>query len=559
MKRPELFSIAPALSRREILADALAGGSLVVLTLPLAVAFAMASGMTPASGLAGAVLGCLIVSAFGGGRFQIAGPSATFAVVLYSIGLRYGFPGIQLVSIMAGSLLIVTGLLGLGGLVHFIPYTMVTGYTAGAAVLIALTGVSDILGIERYFLPDHLAGKIGFFINSISSFDPASALVGLGTLVCIILWSKLLPRFPGSLPAIALATLAAAAFGVPVATIGSRYGDFSRIFTPSLPPLPDYQLLHDLIPKALPFALLIAVESLLSGAVADGMTGRKHNANTDLAALGLANIVIPLFGGIPVSISVERTTANIRSGASSPVSGVMNALLLFLITLCCAPLVSLIPIPALAAVLVHLAFRMIDPVSIRSVFRGQKSDAAVMTATFAVTVFLSLTTALGVGFLLSAFFFIKKMIDLASFSAIKTELSEADRDPEESDPNSVASRSIPPGAAVFEISGPLFFGSVQKFSQTLRSSMHGCRAMILRMRNTVYLDDAGIRMLVQLGEDCKKRGILLLISDIHTQPYMLACKSGLEEKLSPGAILGNLDEALAYAARSMVSPVSDEE
>lgn len=548
MTRPEIVHSIKKYSAKIFLSDALSGIIVFVVALPLSVAFAIASGVSPQRGLVSAIIGGFIVSLLGGSKFYIAGPSGTFVVLVYVAVSRYGYAGLAIMTVMAGIILVVMGSFRLGGLIHFVPYTIITGFTAGAAVLIVISQLGNFLGLSTTTLPSNFIGKVVAYIESSSSFNPLAFIMSILSLGFMYLWSKLKIRFPAPLIVILVSTLIVAVFNLPVDTIGLHYGSIPHYFSfTALPPF-SLHLVQDLLQPAFSLALLISIETLLCGVVADGMSGHRHNANTDLIAHGIANIVCPFFGGIPVTSAIERTATNIRNGGKTPVAGIINALVLLLVMFCFARYAELIPMPVIAAILLHVSWTMWDLSSIRLILHAQKSDITVMLVTFIVTVFISITIALEIGLLLTAFFFIKKMIELSHFSLLKAEIASADYDPSTIDPNSLNLRTIPKGVVVFEIEGPLFFGSVQKFERSLEMSGYRYNVLIIRMRNTVYLDAEGIRLLEQLYYECQKKEITLLLSDIHTQPFMLATKTGLDTLIGANAVFGNLDEALEYAS-----------
>ncbi len=548
MYRPELLKTFQKYSFKKFTSDLSAGLIVVVVSLPLAIAFAIASGVSPERGIFTAIIGGFIISLLGGSRVQIGGPSGTFAVMVYAMVIEYGYGGLVPITMMAGLILIALGFFKLGGLVRFMPYTIVTGFTAGAAVLICTSQLGDFLGLSVTTLPPDFIGKIVTYALSRGTFSPVSFLTALVSLAIILLWPKINKKIPGALVAIIVVTLLVAFFKIPVATIGTRFGSIPTSFqAPSFPSITLTQLSSFFSP-AFSLAMLIAIESLLSAVVADGMTGFKHNSNSELIAHGIANIVSPLFGGIPATAAVARTATNIKNGAITPIAGIITSFVLMLIMLFLGKFALYIPMATLAAILVVVSWNMSGIPAIRSIRKGQKSDTTVMIVTFIVTVFISMTNAIQIGLLLASFFFIKKIIDLSTFTMLKNELEDADTDIDNSDPNSFNLRHIPKDILVYEIDGPLFFGSIQKFEQAIKQTDYVYRVLILRMRSTRYLDAGGINIIDQLHTDCLKKKVILLISDIHTQPFILANKSGLDEKIGKDNIFGNLDEALERAA-----------
>ncbi len=546
MYKPEIISSLKTYHVKDFFSDVSAGLIVVVVSLPLAIAFAIASGLSPERGLFAAIIGGFLISALGGSRVQIGGPSGTFAVVVFALVTQYGYQGLVPITIMAGIILLALGLLKLGGLVRFMPYTIVTGFTAGAAVLICTSQLGDFFGLTLDKTPPDFAGKIIAYANAIDTFDPMGFAVSIASLAILLIWPKLNKKIPAALVAIIVVTVAVAAFHIPAVTIGSRFGSIPTSFSqPSLPAL-NLSLIGDYFSPALSLAVLIAIESLLSAVVADGMTGTKHNSNAELIAHGIANIVTPIFGGMPVTAAVARTATNIKNGGKTPVAGIVNAFVLLLVMLFLGKYAVYIPMGTLAAILLVVSYNMSGIPSIKSVLSGQKSDSVVMIVTFFVTILISMTLAIEIGLMLAAFFFIKKMIDLSQFPELKNELTAAEGG--SPDANSIGMHTIPRDVLVYEIEGPLFFGSIQKFEQAMTQSQFKFKVLVLRMRNTMYLDAGGINILEQVNKDCLKKKATLLISDIHTQPYMLVVKTGLDKQLGEDRIFGNLDEALVRAA-----------
>jgi len=548
MYRPEILKTFKNYSPKTLAADLGAGLIVVVVALPLAIAFAIASGVSPERGIFTAIIGGFVISALGGSRVQIGGPSGTFAVMVYAMVIQYGYEGLVPITMMAGVILILLGFFKLGGLVRFMPYTIVTGFTAGAAVLICTSQLGDFLGLSVSALPPDFTGKILAYAGHLHTFNPASFLVSLLSLAIILLWPKINRKIPGALVAILAVTLVVAFFRLPVATIGSRFGSIPTSFQSPVFPALSLPMLGDLLVPAFSLAMLIAIESLLSAVVADGMTGFKHNSNSELVAHGIANILSPLFGGIPATAAVARTATNIKNGGKTPVAGIINALVLLAVMLFLGKFALYIPMATLSAILVVVSWNMSGIPAIKSVLKGQKSESTVMIVTFLVTIFISMTTAIEIGMLLAAYFFIRKMVELSTFTQLRTELSNAEGAGDAADTNSFSLRTIPKHILVYEIEGPLFFGSIQKFEQALAQTDYEYKVLILRMRNTIYVDQGGLNIISQLYEDCARKKVVLLLSDIHTQPYMLAMKCGLDGKIGTDNIFGNLDEALERAA-----------
>lgn len=565
MFKPQLITSLKGYNGRTFVSDLIAGLIVGIVALPLAIAFAIASGVNPAAGLFTAIIAGFCISAFGGSTVQIGGPTGAFAVIVYGVVAQFGLSGLATATVMAGILLILLGAFKMGGLVKFIPYTIVTGFTAGIAVTIAAGQIGDFFGLSPDFsvpmrilgeeytkMPGDFLPKIIVYIKSASTINVYSFVMAAVCLVFIFAWSKFIKKIPGSFVVLILATVTALLLdkfcGLKTDSIGSFADGSPHFAIPDAlptPRLPDFSLgtIRHLFPTAVSIAVLAAIESLLSAVVADGMTGAKHDSNTELIGQGIANIVSPLFGGIPATGAIARTATNIKNGGKTPVAGIVHSLTLLLILLFFGKYAAYIPMAALAAVLINVAWNMAGFPAIRSLIKGQKSDTLVFAVTFLITVFVDLTMAIEVGLGLAAFFFIKKMIDLSEVQnkreALTSGLHAADMPEEKLD--------LPKGAMVYEIEGPLFFGTVRKFEVAVEKAGLDYKVLILRMRNTIYLDAGGIRALEQAQAACSRKGITIVISGIHTQPYMLLEKTGMADRLGRENIYDHISGALERA------------
>ena len=558
MYKPELFNTIKTYNGKQFLQDAIAGIIVGIVALPLSIAFAIASGCSPETGLYTAIIAGFCIAAFGGTRCQIGGPTGAFTVIIYAIvnNPELGLGGLATATVLAGVLLILLGVFKLGGLVKFIPYTIVVGFTAGIAVTIATGQIGDFLGLTPAFpvsvlgheyakMPGTFAGKILVYASSITSINWYSFGMALISLVIIFLWPKVTKKIPGSLVVIILATVAhliiSKTLGWHTDIIKDRYSIPSGLPRPSLP---DFRLatIVNVFPTAVSIAVLAAIESLLSAVVADGMIGTKHNSNHELIGQGIANIFSPLFGGLPATGAIARTATNINNGGRTPVAGIIHAIVLLLIMMLFGKYVEYIPMAALAAVLMSVAWNMAGIPSIRALLKGQKSDITVLLVTFLITVFVDLTYAIGIGLIFAAFFFIKKMIDLSEVqSGQRTIVTGITGDGHEE------KLDVPDGVMVYEIDGPLFFGTVRKFEIATEQAGLSYKVLVLRMRNTLYLDAGGIRALEQCKAVCDKKGISIVLSGIHTQPYMLCEKTGMADKIGRENIFDNISEAMQRA------------
>ena len=439
-------------------------------------------------------------------------------------------------------MLILLGIFKLGVLVKYIPYTIITGFTAGIAVTILTTQIGDFFGLTTGPMPGDFIGKIKTYVETFNTLNPYALVVAIVSFVLITIWPKISKKIPGSLVVIVAVTIITQILELPIDTIGSRYGAIpTSLPMPQLPEI-NWNMLRDLFSPAISIAILAAIESLLSAVVADGMIGTKHNSNMELIALGIANIIAPLFGGIPATGAIARTATNIKNGGRTPIAGIIHAVTLLLVMLIFGRYAVYIPMATLAAILVSVAINMAGIPAIKALCKGQKSDISVLVVSFLLTVFIDLTVAIEVGLIMAAYFFIKKMIDLSSVRAIKNIKNKNTENTKEA-----TEYIIPEGTFVFEITGPLFFGTIQKFEQATAFLGNEFKVLVLRMNNTTYLDAGGIHVLEQLFDSCKARGITLLVSEILTQPYILAMKSGLTKKIGEDSFVGSFKETLDRA------------
>ncbi len=548
MFKPELINSLKKYSGRDFLNDFIAGLIVGIVALPMAIAFAIASGVTPEKGIFTAIIAGFIIAALGGSKVQIGGPTGAFVVIVYGVVNEFGTSGLMTATIMAGIILILLGVLKLGVLVKFIPYTIITGFTAGIAVTIFTTQIGDFFGLTTGPMPGDFIGKIKTYAHCFDSINYVSFAMAALSLAIIFIWPKINKKIPGSIIVILLFTIISAAFHFPekfgIATIGTRYGGIPTKFP--APQMPDFSLgtIKQLFPTAVSIAVLAAIESLLSAVVADGMIGAKHNSDTELIAQGIANIVTPIFGGIPATGAIARTATNIKNGGRTPVAGVIHAIVLLIIMLFFGKYASFIPMPVLAAVLVSVSWNMAGLPQVRALLKGQKSDIAVLIATFLITVFIDLTVAIGIGLMLAAFLFIKKMIDVSEVKLYKGTFTEG---LESSSPDEEETYELPKGVLVYEIDGPLFFGTIRKFEQAAQRAGTDHKVLILRMRNTLYLDAGGIHALEQLKQVCDRKKITIILSGVHSQPYLLLERSGMTKVLGQENIFGSFPEALQRA------------
>lgn len=541
---PKLFTVLrEGYSRETFLSDLTAGVIVGIVALPLAIAFAIASGVKPEQGLFTAVIAGLIVSAFGGSRVQIAGPTGAFIVIVYRIVQTYGYDGLVIATMLAGVMLIVMGLARFGSLLKFVPYPLVVGFTSGIALIIFSSQLNDLLGLRIQDLPADFIAKWGSYAAGFAGADPVSVAVGAGSLVVILIVQRLGWRLPGSLLAIVLATAAVQAMDLRVETIGSRFGDVPTSFPAPRLPSVSWSDVPRLFSPALTIAFLGAIESLLSAVVSDGMIRSRHRSNVELIAQGAANIVSPLFGGIPATGAIARTATNVKNGGRTPVAGIVHAVVLLLIMLFLGSWATLIPMPALAAILIVVAYNMSEWRSFAKILRAPRSDVAVMLVTFFLTVVVDLTAAIQVGIILSAMFFIRRMAEVSHVTQLTNEFQDA----EGADEEEVGGLKVPEGVEVFEVFGSLFFGAVDQFTETIRGLRKKPKVFILETKNLLAIDATGLRALEELIGSFSHQGTILVISGIHKQPLFALVQAGLLDKIGEDNVCGSLGEALARA------------
>ncbi len=524
--------------------DVIAGVMVGIVALPLAIAFAIASGVSPEKGLITAVVGGFLVSFLGGSRVQIGGPTGAFIVILYGIVQQYGVNGLVLATIMSGIILMIMGFAQFGSLIKFIPYPVIVGFTSGIAVIIFSSQVKDFLGLDIAVVPADFIGKWTAYAHNLPTLHLSSLMIGTIALLIIVFWPKVSRKIPGSLVAIIVTTLMVCYLPLDVATIASRFGEIpSTIPAPSLPSF-DFATIQHLIMPATTIALLGAIEALLSAVVADGMIGSRHKSNMELIAQGAANIITPLFGGIPVTGAIARTATNVKNGGRTPVAGIVHALTLLLIMLLFGKWAKLIPMPALAAILIVVAWNMSEVKVFRQLLKSPRSDIIVLLTTFGLTVVFDLTLAIEIGMLLAVILFMQRMAQLSNVGVITNELTDRD---EEDDPNTIVTRKVPAGVEVFEINGPFFFGAASKFREAMHIVEKAPKIRIIRMRSVLSIDATGLNMMKELLKDCSKTDTTLILSGVHAQPLFALQQYGLYDEVGEENIFGNIDDALDHA------------
>ena len=538
---PKLLLCLRGYKTQDFLADLIAGVTVGLVALPLAMAFAIASGVKPQAGIYTAVVAGFLISALGGSRVQIGGPTGAFVVIVAGVIAKFGISGLLIVTVMAGAILVVMGLTGLGTAVKFIPRPVTIGFTNGIAVLIASTQIKDFLGLQIGALPSEFVARMRVLAQNISTVHWQTAALSTASLALIILAPRLTRRIPGSIIALLLATACVAFFALPVATIGSAFGGIPtglpKVSLPAFRP----ELIVVLIPSALTVALLAAVESLLSAVVADSMTGDRHNSNVELVAQGIANLASPLFGGLPATGAIARTATNIRSGARTPVAGIIHALTLLTILLVAAPLARFVPLATLSAVLFVVAYNMGEWREIGVILRLSSADKAVWAATFFLTVFADLTIAVEVGIALAALLYISRITQTTTVEPVTTEYIEEGR------LHILQDKEVPTYVTILRIHGPFLFGTTDKLEEATVNLKPFAPVVVLRIRNMTALDATGLYALERLADRLKKSGRTLLLCGAREQPERLLTQAEFVEHVGSENILPHVAAALERA------------
>jgi SulP family sulfate permease len=514
-------------TRGDLRADLVAGLTVSIVALPLAMALAIASGTTPEKGLYTAIVAGFLISFLGGSRVQIGGPTAAFVPVVFNVIEKFGYGGLILCTLLAGIMLIAAGVLRIGTLLKYIPQPVITGFTSGIAVSIFSSQIKDLLGLHMDKVPADFFARWSVYFTNLPTLSGVTVALAAGSLVLIVALRRLRPNWPGFLIAVVTGALLVALVHLPVATIGTRFGGIPATWPHfSFPHIP-LERTRDLFPSAFTIAFLAGVESLLSAVVADGMIGGRHRSNCELVAQGVANIASALFGGLPATGAIARTATNIRAGARSPVAGMAHALFLLLFAMTLAPLMSYVPLAALAAVLVMVAWYMAELESFRHLLRGPMGDRMVLLLTFGLTVVFDLTVAIEVGIVLSAFLFMHSMSEVVAVES-RVSMIEEDEDDLTHAPRADQRAQLPPGVEAFQISGPLFFAVANRLDDVLSQFTTAPRVFILRMRLVPLIDVSGVRALRQMIERCGRNGTRVILSGLRRQPSEILAQMGLQ-------------------------------
>ena len=539
---PQLFLSMKQYSKEQFVNDVVSGIIVAIIALPLSIALALASGVTPEQGLYTAIVAGFVISFLGGSKVQIAGPTAAFATIVAGIVIKNGTEGLAVATILAGILLIIMGVLRLGSLIRFIPYTITTGFTTGIAVTIFIGQIKDFMGLTFETSPVETMEKLHEVIACAGTFNPMAVAVGALSLGILIIWPRFFKKIPPSLVAVIVSAVLVKGLDLRVNTIGDLYTISSSLPAFHLPQI-SFELVRRVMPDALTIAVLAAIESLLSCVVADGMVGGKHNSNMELIAQGAGNAASALFGGIPATGAIARTAANIKNGGRTPVAGMVHAAVLLLVLIFLMPYAALIPMPAIAAILFMVAYNMSEWREFLDVVKtSPKSDTAVLLITFFLTVVFDLVMAIGVGLVLASLLFMKRMSDVSDIYGWKYE--EDDR--EGGDRERIDLKPVPKHVMVFEVDGPMFFGAADKIAQIPLDTKK--QVLILRMRSVPAMDATALNSLKKLHARCRKAHITMILSHVNEQPMSVMEKSGFDLEIGRDNIAVSIDAALSRAA-----------
>ena len=547
---PKIVFTLKHYTKKQFYSDLMAGVIVGIVALPLAIAFGIASGVTPEKGLFTAIIAGFIVSLLGGSRVQIGGPTGAFIVIVYGIVQQYGLTGLAIATMIAGLMLIAMGLMKLGTVIKFIPYPVVVGFTSGIALTIFATQIKDLFGLQIDKVPADFLHKWVVYAHNISSINWWATLIGVLSIVIIAITPKISKKIPGSLIAIVLMTVVVYvlkhSFGVEgIETIGDRFSINAALPKANKFSI-DFDTVRTLLPVAFTIAMLGAIESLLSATVADGVIGSRHNSNTELIAQGVANVITPIFGGIPATGAIARTMTNINNGGRTPVAGIIHAFVLLLILLFLGNLTKHIPMACLAGVLVIVAYNMSEWRTFKSLMRNTKSDVSVLLATFLLTVIFDLTIAIEVGLLLAVVLFIRRISETSTISVFQDEVEAASYVEGGAETDKL---SLPKGVEVYEIEGPFFFGVANKFEEIMKQVNDKPKVRIIRMRKVPFIDSTGVHNLENLIKMCNKDKTTVLLSGVNDNVRKVLLQVELDKKIGLENICSNINEAIEKAAK----------
>jgi SulP family sulfate permease len=538
---PKLFTCLKNYSKDQFFKDFVAGIIVAIIALPLSIALAIASGVSPEKGLYTAIVGGFIISFMGGSRVQIGGPTGAFVIIVFGIIEKYGIDGLIVSTILAGFFLIIMGLLKFGSMLKFIPYPITTGFTSGIAITIFSTQIKDFLGLTMKTIPSEFIPKWVAYFNNLHTLNLQSISIGILSLLIILFWPKINKKVPGTLIAIVITTVITLLFNLNIETIGSRFGNISNSLPCIVFPHASFSMIKELMLPALTIAILAGIESLLSAVVADGMIGGSHRSNMELVAQGVANICSGLVGGIPVTGAIARTAANVKNGGRTPIAGIVHSISLLIIFLLFMPYVKLIPMASLAAILIIVAYNMGEWEAFRRIFKAPKSDALVLLVTFSLTIFFDLVIAIAIGLILASFLFMRRMADVTDVRYVVDEHEDKDQI------ELIDSIKTPEHVSLYEINGPFFFGAADKFVNVIREIGIPTKILIVKMSNVPAIDATGYHALDMLYDMCKKHHTELIMLNLQEQPFQALEKYGFIDILGKENICSNVEEAIVRA------------
>ena len=553
--QPKLFELFKKgnYNKQTFTADVIAGVIVGIIALPLAIAFGIASGVSPQQGLITAVVAGFLVSFFGGSHFLIGGPTGAFIVIVYGIVAQYGISGLIIATVLAGVMLVLMGIFKLGSIIKFIPYPIVVGFTSGIAVVIFSTQVKDFLGLQIADLPSEFIPQWSAYFSHIATFRLHEFLLSLGCLLVIIFWPRVTKKVPGSLIAIIIGTAASillAKFaGVEFATIGSKFPELANGIEVPKPQVPHitWEVVQKMFQPAFTIALLCAIESLLAAMVADGVTGKKHNSNTELIGQGIANIITPFFGGIPATGALARTMANINNGGKTPVAGLVHAVVLLLIFLFLMPYAVYIPLGCLAAILVMVAYNMSEWRTFKYLLKGNKTDVSVLLITFFLTVIIDLTVAIEVGLVLAIILFVKRISETSTIKIMDTDNVPGTENDEIAVLADTEHLDVAPEVEIYEIDGPFFFGLASRLDELDHLREGEIKVRIIRMRKVPFMDSTGLNNLRSLWKRSQKDGVQMILSGVNDNVLKYLTKVGFVQELGQEFIFPHIIPAVAKA------------
>ncbi len=541
MLRPKLFDTLKGYTMRQFGADAAAGTIVAIVALPLAIAFAIASGVSPEKGLFTAIVAGFIISALGGSRVQIGGPTGAFVVIIYGIVQQYGIDGLMAATLIAGVILIAMGLAKFGSVIKFIPHPVIVGFTTGIAVIIFSSQMNDLLGLGINNLPADFIEKWIIILTHIGDAQLTNLALGLGVILVIVFWPKITAIIPSPFVALIAATAAVPLLNLPLETIQARFGEIPHTLPTPTWPAVNWSTIKELIQPGLTIALLAGIEALLSAVVADGMISGKHRSNMELVAQGVANVASPIFGGIPATGAIARTATNVKNGGRTPVAGIVHAFILLAIMLAFGKYAGMIPMAALAGIMIVVAYNMSEWRTFLAQIKGSKSDAAVLLSTFTLTVVIDLTIALQVGLVIASIAFLRSMSYSSNVTAISQNWDETGG---MDDVANFSLSPIPDGARVFEINGPMFFGAAYKFKESLTAIGKPPKVIIIRMRQVPVIDSTGLRTIEDVFHSFKKSGTSFIVSGAQPAVVKAMDDSGLLQQIGRENMMPTYDDAL---------------